>query len=247
MPAPLLRLRGLRRVLGGQPVLRGIDLDLPDGQVLAILGPSGGGKSTLLRCMNLLDRPDDGSVAFEGQELTRLSGPQLRRARSRIGMVFQLFHLFPHLTARQNVAMAPTLTQGMGREEAEQQAEATLARVGLAHKADAYPRHLSGGQQQRVAIARAMAMRPRLMLFDEPTSALDVEMVSEVLQVMRDLVADGMTMVVVSHELGFVRSAADRVIFLAGGEIVEDRPARGFLDDPREARSRQFLSAVLRH
>jgi glutamate transport system ATP-binding protein len=244
---PLLKLQGIRRVLGGNTVLKEIDLAVPEGQVLAVLGPSGGGKSTLLRCVNLLERPDAGTVTLDGTELTTASRPQLQKLRARMGMVFQLFHLFPHLTARQNVTLALTLTLGLGQEEAEARAAAALTRVGLGHKAESYPRHLSGGQQQRVAIARAMVMRPRLMLFDEPTSALDVEMVAEVLQVMRDLVAEGMTMIVVSHEIGFVRSAADRIIFLAEGRIVEDRPAAEFLADPAEPRSRQFLSAILRH
>ena len=247
MPGPLLRLQGIRRVLGGTLVLNDIDLAVPEGQVLAVLGPSGGGKSTLLRCVNLLERPDAGTVTLDGIELTRASRPQLQKLRARIGMVFQLFHLFPHLTARQNVSLGLVLTLGMARAEAEERASAALARVGLGHRADAFPRHLSGGQQQRVAIARAMGMRPRLMLFDEPTSALDVEMVVEVLQVMRDLVAEGMTMIVVSHEISFVRSAADRVIFLAEGRIIEDRPTADFLADPAEPRSRQFLSAILRH
>ena len=245
MTAPLLRLSGISKTLGGHLILDGIDLDVPEGQVLAILGPSGGGKSTLLRCVNLLERPDTGSVALDGIDLTRASRRALRALRARIGMVFQLFHLFPHLTARQNVTLGLTLTLGIGREEAVEQAEAALARVGLTHKSGAYPRHLSGGQQQRVAIARAIAMRPRLMLFDEPTSALDVEMVGEVLAVMRDLVAEGMTTLVVSHELGFVRNAADRVIFLADGRLIEDRPTDAFLNHPSEPRSQKFLSAVL--
>jgi ABC-type polar amino acid transport system ATPase subunit len=246
MSGALVSLRGISRRLGGNAVLKGIDLDVPDGQVLAIMGPSGGGKSTLLRCINLLERPDAGTVTVDGMELTAARPAELKRLRAQVGMVFQLFHLFPHLTARQNVTLALRLTLGLSRDEAAERAAAALERVGLGHKQDAYPRHLSGGQQQRVAIARAMVMRPKLMLFDEPTSALDVEMVAEVLQVMRDLVADGMTMIVVSHEVGFVRSAADRVIFLAEGRIIEDRAAQDFFAEPTEPRSRQFLAAILR-
>jgi ABC-type polar amino acid transport system ATPase subunit len=245
-PGALLRLNGVSKSLGGNLVLDRIALEVPDGQVLAVMGPSGGGKSTMLRCINLLERPDRGEVVLDGTDLTAARPAELARLRARIGMVFQLFNLFPHLTARDNVALALRLTLDLPAEEAEARALAALARVGLAHKVDSYPRHLSGGQQQRVAIARAMVMRPRLMLFDEPTSALDVEMVAEVLQVMRDLVAEGMTMIVVSHEVGFVRSAADRIVFLADGRIIEDRAAREFLEDPAEPRSRQFLSAILR-
>jgi glutamate transport system ATP-binding protein len=246
MAEPLLRLCSINKTLGGNRILHDMSLDVPEGQVLAVLGPSGGGKSTLLRCINLLERPDAGSITLDGVDLTAATHPQLLKLRAQIGMVFQLFHLFPHLTAKQNVTLALKLTLGYARADADAAAMAALDRVGMGHKADAFPRHLSGGQQQRVAIARAMVLRPRLMLFDEPTSALDVEMVAEVLQVMRDLVADGMTMVVVSHEIGFVRSAADRIIFLADGRIIEDRPAQEFLDDPAQPRSRQFLSAILR-
>lgn len=240
-----MRVAGVRKNLGGHLVLRGVDLEVPNGQVLAIMGPSGGGKSTLLRCMNLLEVPDEGTVELDGEALTGASPARLAQLRSRIGMVFQQFNLFPHLTARQNVTLAPRYALHLSDAEANQRAEEGLKRVGLAHKIDSYPRHLSGGQQQRVAIARALVMRPRLMLFDEPTSALDVEMVSEVLQVMRDLVADGMTMVVVSHEVGFVRNAAARIVFLSEGIIIEDRPAQEFLDSPNEERSRQFIAAIL--
>jgi polar amino acid transport system ATP-binding protein len=241
---PVLSLANICKSFGGQPILRGISFDVPSGQVLAVIGPSGGGKSTLLRCINLLEAPDEGIVKLDGETLTRDSAARLAELRSRIGMVFQLFNLFPHLTARQNVSLALKYALKLKGDEADARAEQTLARVGLAHKIDAYPRHLSGGQQQRVAIARALVMRPRLMLFDEPTSALDAEMVAEVLQVMRDVVAEGMTMVVVSHEMRFVRSAADRILFIAEGEVVEDRPAREFLDDPVEERSRRFVAAI---
>jgi polar amino acid transport system ATP-binding protein len=241
---PVLSLANIRKSFGGQPILRGISFDVPSSQVVAVIGPSGGGKSTLLRCINLLEAPDEGIVQLDGETLTRDSAARLAELRSRIGMVFQLFNLFPHLTARQNVSLALKYALRLKGDEADARAEQTLARVGLAHKIDAYPRHLSGGQQQRVAIARALVMRPRLMLFDEPTSALDAEMVAEVLQVMRDVVAEGMTMVVVSHEMRFVRIAADRILFIAEGQVVEDRPAREFLDDPVEEWSRRFVAAI---
>jgi ABC-type polar amino acid transport system ATPase subunit len=240
----VLELRDIRKTLGGHEVLHGISLDVANGQVVAVVGPSGGGKSTLLRCINLLEVPDAGTVKLEGEVLTGASHRQLERMRARIGMVFQHFNLFPHLTARQNVSLAPIYALQVPEAEANDRALAALTQVGLAHKVDAYPRHLSGGQQQRVAIARAMVMRPRLMLFDEPTSALDAEMVNEVLQVMRDLVAEGMTMIVVSHEMRFVRNAADRILFLADGQIVEDRPTLDFLENPAEERSIQFIAAI---
>jgi arginine/lysine/histidine transport system ATP-binding protein len=245
MSTPVMRLKNISKSLGGNLILPRINIDVPNGQVLAILGPSGGGKSTMLRCMNLLEIPETGSVELDGENLVGLKPAQLAAMRARIGMVFQSFNLFPHFTALENVSLALRFALDIEEEEAGVRAKEALVRVGLSHKIAAYPRHLSGGQQQRVAIARAMAMRPRLMLFDEPTSALDAEMVAEVLQVMRDLVAGGMTMVVVSHEIGFVKNAADRIIFLAEGKIVEDRPAREFLDDPREERSKQFISAIL--
>jgi len=244
MPPPVLAVSNIRKSFAGQPILRGISFEVPNTQVVAIIGPSGGGKSTLLRCVNLLETPDEGIVRLDGETLSRSNAARLAELRARMGMVFQLFNLFPHLTARQNVSLALKYALKLKNDEADERAVATLTRVGLAHKIDAYPRHLSGGQQQRVAIARALVMRPRLMVFDEPTSALDVEMVAEVLQVMRDLVAEGMTMVVVSHEMRFVRSAADRILFIEEGRIVEDRPARDFLDNPHEERSRRFVTAI---
>lgn len=244
MRPPVLSVSNLRKTFGAQAILRGISFEVPNSEVVAIIGPSGGGKSTLLRCINLLEVPDLGVVKLDGEVLSRGNAARLAELRARIGMVFQLFNLFPHLTARQNVSLALRYALKLKSDEADERAVATLARVGLAHKIDDYPRHLSGGQQQRVAIARALVMRPRLMLFDEPTSALDAEMVAEVLLVMRDLVAEGMTMVVVSHEMRFVRSAADRILFIEDGRIVEDRPAREFLDDPLEERSRRFVAAI---
>jgi polar amino acid transport system ATP-binding protein len=240
----VLSLSNIRKSFGSQPILRGISFEVPNSQVVAVIGPSGGGKSTLLRCINLLDAPDEGTVKLDGETLTGTSAARLAELRARIGMVFQLFNLFPHLTAHQNVSLALKYSLKLKSDEADERAAATLTRVGLAHKINAYPRHLSGGQQQRVAIARALVMRPRLMLFDEPTSALDAEMVAEVLQVMRDLVAEGMTMVVVSHEMRFVRSAADRILFVEEGRIVEDRPALEFLDEPFQERSRRFVAAI---
>jgi ABC-type polar amino acid transport system ATPase subunit len=245
MSPPVMRLRNISKTLGGNLILPRINIDVPNGQVLAILGPSGGGKSTMLRCMNLLEVPETGSVELDGVNLVGMKPAQLAAMRARIGMVFQSFNLFPHFTAHENVTLALRFALNIEEEEAGVRAKDALIRVGLGHKIESYPRHLSGGQQQRVAIARAMVMQPRLMLFDEPTSALDAEMVAEVLQVMRDLVAGGMTMVVVSHEIGFVRNAADRIIFLSEGKIVEDRPAQEFLDNPVEERSKQFISAIL--
>ena len=242
---PVLRVRGIEKSLGGNLVLRGIDLDVPQGEVLAIMGPSGGGKSTLLRCINLLTDPDAGSVELDGEDLAHAKLARLAQLRSRIGMVFQHFNLFPHLTALQNCTIAPTNVLKMSDDEAKTRATAALTRVGLTDKVDAYPRHLSGGQQQRVAIARALTMQPRLMLFDEPTSALDAEMVSEVVDVMNDVAHEHMTMIVVSHEVGFVRGAAQRVLFLAEGQIVEDRPGHELLDDPQEARTQQFIDKIM--
>lgn len=244
MEQPVLSLSDVRKSLGGHVVLHGISLEVPNGQVVAVIGPAGGGKSTLPRCINLLEIPESGTVKLDGELLTGVTSARLAQLRARIGMVFQHFNLFPQLTARQNVSLALTYSLHLEESEVNERAEVALTLVGLRHKIDAYPRHLSGGQQQRVAIARAMVMRPRLMLFDEPTSALDAEMVAEVLQVMRDLVAEGLTMVVVSHELRFVRSAAARILFLADGRIIEDRPAGEFLDNPLEERSIQFVAAI---
>ena len=241
---PVLRVRGIEKSLGGNKVLQGIDLDVPEGQVLAIMGPSGGGKSTLLRCINLLTTPDAGSCELDGEDLSTAGKAKLAQLRSRIGMVFQHFNLFPHLTALQNCTISPMHVLGISKEEASERALAALTRVNLEAKVDSYPRHLSGGQQQRVAIARALAMQPRLMLFDEPTSALDAEMVSEVVDVMNDVAHENLTMIVVSHEVGFVRGAAERILFLAEGQIVEDRPGHELLDDPHEERTQQFIDKI---
>lgn len=252
--APLLRIRGLRKSFGHQTVLHGVDLDVPQGSVTVLLGPSGSGKSTLLRCINHLEKPDSGFVELAGEiigyrraqrHLRELPVKAVTRQRAAVGMVFQQFNLFPHMTVLENLTEAPRAHRRAGREQAAATGRELLGRVGLAGREDAYPRELSGGQQQRVAIARALALRPRLLLFDEPTSALDPELVGEVLGVIKDLAADGMTMIVVTHEIGFAREAADRAVFMDGGRIVESgRPAE-ILAAPAHARTRAFLDAVL--
>jgi polar amino acid transport system ATP-binding protein len=250
---PLVRIRGLRKSFGHHTVLGGVDLDVGRGEVLVVLGPSGSGKSTLLRCLNHLEKPDAGFVEVageiigyrhDGRHLRELPDRAVTRQRARIGMVFQQFHLFPHKTALDNIVEGQ-LAAGVRRREAEARASELLDRVGLAGREGTYPRQLSGGQQQRVAIARAVANRPELILFDEPTSALDPEMVGEVLAVMQDLARSGLTMVVVTHEIGFAREAADRVVFLDQGRVVEVGPPHEVLDRPRHERTRAFLSAVL--
>ncbi|MEX0974852.1 MAG: amino acid ABC transporter ATP-binding protein [Bacillota bacterium] len=236
--------RGLEKWFGSLHVLRGVDLDVHKGQVVVIIGPSGSGKSTLLRCINYLETPTSGSISVDG---VRLDDPatDLNQVRQTVGMVFQQFNLFPHLTALQNVTLAPRKVLGMAASEAEALGMELLAKVGLAEKRDQYPDRISGGQKQRVAIARALAMRPKLMLFDEPTSALDPEMIGEVLAVMKQLALDGMTMVVVSHEMGFAREVADRVMLLSDGLFVEDAPPSEFFEHPKHERTKQFLSKIL--
>ena len=252
---PVVEIRGVHKSYGALEVLRGIDLSVAAGEVTVILGPSGSGKSTLLRTINHLEKVDRGSVRVDGElvgyrqvgnRLHELPERQVLRRRSRIGFVFQSFNLFGHMTVLDNVAEAPVSAQGRDRGEVVAEARALLERVGLADKAAEYPRRLSGGQQQRVAIARALALRPTLLLFDEPTSALDPEIVGEVLDVMRDLARSGTTMVVVTHEIGFAREVADTVVFLDRGRIVESGPPADVLDAPRQARTREFLGAVLR-
>jgi polar amino acid transport system ATP-binding protein len=254
MTPPLVRIRGLRKSFGAHTVLNGVDLDVHEGEVAVLLGPSGAGKSTLLRCVNHLERPDAGFVEVAGEiigyryhrdRLHELRSAALTRQRSGIGMVFQQFNLFPHLTVLDNLIEGPISAGRRSRREATESARELLGQVGLAGREQAYPRQLSGGQQQRVAIARALAMRPKLLLFDEPTSALDPELVGEVLGVMRDLAISGMTMIVVTHEIGFAREVADTVVFLDEGRIIESgRPAE-VLAAPRHDRARAFLSAVL--
>ncbi|PFG43362.1 amino acid ABC transporter ATP-binding protein (PAAT family) [Isoptericola jiangsuensis] len=251
---PLVDARGVVKTYGDHTVLHGIDLQVHAGQVVCLLGPSGSGKSTFLRCINHLERIDGGRLLVDGQDvgyeqrhgkLYELTERRIARRRADIGMVFQRFNLFPHRTALENVVEGPVVVRRRARAAARDRGMELLDRVGLAHKAASYPAQLSGGQQQRVAIARALAMDPRLVLFDEPTSALDPELVGEVLDVMRDLAADGMTMVVVTHEVGFAREVADTVAFLADGVIIESGDARQVLDDPRHERTRSFLARVL--
>jgi ABC-type polar amino acid transport system ATPase subunit len=250
---PLLKLEGIHKRFGSLEVLRGIDLDVKKSEVVCVIGPSGSGKSTLLRCINLLESPEEGSIYLEGRDICRgpntpsgEAGWHLDFVRQRVGIVFQQFNLFPHRTALQNVIMAPEKVLRRPREEARAKGAGLLERVGLGDKLEQYPERLSGGQQQRVAIARALAMDPHLMLFDEVTSALDPELVKEVLDVMRELVAEGMTMVVVTHEMGFAREVGDRVVFMDAGSIVEEGSPERVLDDPREERTKRFLGLVLK-
>jgi polar amino acid transport system ATP-binding protein len=248
----MLRLRGVHKRFGELEVLKGVDLDVQRGEVVCILGPSGSGKSTLLRCVNLLEPPEEGEIFLEGHDICKGPGSgtgeqswRLDFVRQRVGMVFQQFNLFPHKTALENVTLAPRRVLGKGREESEAKATALLERVGLGDKLGQYPERLSGGQQQRVAIARALAMEPHVMLFDEVTSALDPELVKEVLDTMRELAAEGMTMLVVTHEMGFAREVGDQVVFMDGGAIVEQGKPVEVLDNPQEERTRRFLGLVL--
>lgn len=241
----VLSARGIRKKLGEQLVLKGVDLDVASHEVIAIIGPSGAGKSTLLRCLNLLERPDAGSVWLEGLCLTDAPKRQIPSLRARIGMVFQHFNLFPHLTATENVMLGPVHALRRTPSEAEAEAHEVLARVGLGDKLDAYPRHLSGGQQQRVAIARALALHPRVVLFDEPTAALDAELVHEVLGVIRNLASNGMTMVIVSHEVSFVKEAAESVLFMDQGRIIEAGAPSDIFLSPQENRTREFVEKIL--
>ena len=242
---PLIRIRGLHKFYGTFEALKGIDLDVRSGEVVVVIGPSGSGKSTLIRCINLLEDYDRGEVLVDGKRVLR--GAQLAAVRAEVGMVFQSFNLFPHLTALANVALGPLRVRGLSRREANARAQTLLERVGLADQASKLPGQLSGGQQQRVAIARALAMEPKVLLFDEPTSSLDPEMVGEVLDVMQSLARSGVTMVVVSHEMGFARRVADRVIFMEAGRVVEQASPEIFFTKPNEERTRAFLQAVLQH
>ncbi|HZY17834.1 MAG TPA: amino acid ABC transporter ATP-binding protein [Ramlibacter sp.] len=239
--APILEIVGLHKSYQDNAVLRGIDLRVRPGQLVCVIGPSGSGKSTMLRCCNRLEEPGAGQVVVDGVDITR-ADTDLNKVRQGIGMVFQQFNLYPHLTALDNVTLALRKVQGHAREEARRRGLAALERVGLAGKADAYPGQLSGGQQQRVGIARAIALEPKVVLFDEPTSALDPELVGSVLEVMRQLRDAGMTMLVVTHEMGFARAAADRVVFMDGGVIVEEGPPQQIFDAPRQERTRAFVS-----
>jgi ABC-type polar amino acid transport system ATPase subunit len=240
----MVRLERVEKRFGDNVVLNGIDLSVAAGEVLVVIGRSGSGKSTLLRCTNLLEPLDGGSVFLEGEEISR-KGVDVSAVRQRIGMVFQQFNLFPHLTALDNVTLAARRIRGLSRRDAETQARELLRRVGLEEKADQHPHQLSGGQQQRVAIARALMMSPHVMLFDEVTSALDPELVGEVLVVMRDLAQDGMTMIVVTHEMQFAREVGDRVVFMDEGQIVEEGLPAAILDAPKDERTRRFLRRSL--
>ncbi|WP_329618579.1 amino acid ABC transporter ATP-binding protein [Streptomyces sp. S465] len=243
---PLIELRDVNKHFGALHVLRDIDLTVGRGEVVVIIGPSGGGKSTLIRTINRLETVQTGSIVVDGRPLPE-EGKELARLRAEVGMVFQSFNLFAHRTVLANVMLAQVKVRRRGKQDAERRARELLTRVGLGDQAEKFPAQLSGGQQQRVAIARALAMDPQVMLFDEPTSALDPEMINEVLEVMRQLARDGMTMVVVTHEMGFARSAANRVVFMADGRIVEDRAPEEFFRAPESERARDFLSKILKH
>jgi len=240
----VIEIRGLTKTFGRNQVLRGIDETIRKGEKIVVIGPSGSGKSTFLRCLNLLEQPTGGEIIFEGTPITDPSA-DINRLRQKMGMVFQNFNLFPHLTVLENITLAPVTLELMSRESAEKNAAALLERIGLSDKAGAYPRHLSGGQQQRIAIIRALAMNPDVMLFDEPTSALDPEMVGEVLELMRGLANEGMTMVVVTHEMGFAREVATRILFMDEGLIKEQAPPAEFFSAPKNPRLQDFLAKVL--
>ena len=242
----LVVLRGVRKSFGKSDVLQGIDLRLHEHEVICLIGASGSGKSTLLRCIDLLEPIDAGRIVLDGRDITA-GAVDRNRVRRRMGIVFQAFNLFPHMTVLQNVTLGPIKVRGIPKAEATQRGMALLERVGIGSKADQYPAQLSGGQQQRAAIARALAMEPKLMLFDEPTSALDPEMIKEVLDVMIELAKEGTTMIVVTHEMGFARSAARRVVFMDGGRIVETAEPGSFFSSPSTDRAREFLSKILAH
>ncbi len=240
----MIELRGISKSFGQLEVLKDVSLSIADGEVVALIGPSGSGKSTMLRIMNFLEMPTSGEVFFKGKPIEQKNLVEMRK---KIGMVFQHFHLFPHMTVLENVAFAPVITGKKTKAEADETARALIDAMGLGDKTDVYPKALSGGQKQRIAIARSLAMEPELMLFDEVTSALDPEMVGEVLRVMKDLAEKGMTMVVVTHEMGFAREVADRTIFMADGKILEDAPSDTFFTAPQTERAKDFLSRVLEH
>ena len=240
----MIDVKNLHKSFGNHEVLKGVNEHIEKGEKVVVIGPSGSGKSTFLRCLNLLEEPTGGKIIFEGQNITA-KDTDINLVRRRMGMVFQQFNLFPHLTVRENIKLAPVKLKVMTDEEADKRALELLARVGLPDKADSYPAQLSGGQQQRIAIARALAMNPDVMLFDEPTSALDPEMVGEVLEIMKELADDGMTMVVFTHEMGFAREVATRVLFMDGGNIVEQNEPKEFFANPQHPRLKDFLSKVL--
>jgi len=243
----VLRLDGVHKRFGKLEVLRGVDLDIKRGEVVCVLGPSGSGKSTLLRCINLLEPPEEGRIFLDGQEITGQKRDGVDFVRRRVGMVFQQFNLFPHMNATENVCIAQRKALGRSNSEAKEKAESLLRRVGLGDKLGEYPDRLSGGQQQRVAISRALAMDPEVILFDEVTSALDPELVKEVLDVMKELASEGMTMIVVTHEMGFAKDVADKVVFMDGGVVVEYGPPSEVLGNPKQERTKKFLGRVLEH
>jgi ABC-type polar amino acid transport system ATPase subunit len=243
---PAIRFESVQKWFGKLHVLRDIRLEVARGEVVVVCGPSGSGKSTLIRCVNGLERIQQGDIVVLGNSITK-AGVNLARLRTHVGMVFQSFNLFPHMTALENIMLAPLKVKHLSRVQAEKVARALLERVGIPDKSENYPANLSGGQQQRVAIARALAMQPEIMLFDEPTSALDPEMINEVLEVMTDLAKDGMTMMVVTHEMGFARRVAHRVVFMDEGLVVEENDPQSFFAAPKSDRSRQFLSKILSH
>ncbi|GET16223.1 amino acid ABC transporter ATP-binding protein [Ligilactobacillus agilis] len=245
MPKTIVEVKNLKKVYGKNEVLKDISEKVEQGQVICVIGPSGSGKSTFLRCLNVLEKPTAGKVIFEGSELTNISDKELNVLREKMGMVFQSFNLFPNMTVLENIKLAPRKVKGVSETEAETTAKELLAKVGLADKASQFPQSLSGGQQQRVAIARALAMNPEVMLFDEPTSALDPEMVGEVLKVMRDLADSGMTMIVVTHEMGFAKEVADQVWFMADGYIQEVASPDEFFSNPKSERAKDFLNKIL--
>jgi polar amino acid transport system ATP-binding protein len=242
----MISIRGLHKYFGEIQAVKNVDLDIARGEVLVIVGPSGSGKSTVLRCINHLEVPTAGTITIDG-EMVGSDDTDINQIRAEVGMVFQLFNLFPHLTALENVTIAQKLVRKRNSEEADTIGRQQLDRVGIPEKADSYPHQLSGGQQQRVAIARSLAMDPKIMLFDEPTSALDPEMIKEVLDVMLQLAAEGMTMIVVTHEMGFARAAANRVVFMDEGEIVEVAPPDTLFNEPQHDRTKLFLSQILQH
>jgi ABC-type polar amino acid transport system ATPase subunit len=244
--SPLLRISGLVKKFGNRIVINGVDLDVVPGEVVVIVGPSGTGKSTMLRCVNGLEEINGGSITFEGQQV-RAKTREVIHLRRRIGMIFQNFNLYPHLTALENVMLAPTKVLKQPKKQVEERSRKLFQRVRLEHRCDAYPNQLSGGEQQRVAIARTLAMEPHLMLFDEPTSALDPETVGDVLRVMEDIAKEGRTMLVVTHEIGFARHVGSRMIFMDEGKIIEDRPPKDMISDPANPRTKQFLSSILQH
>ncbi|MBR4102305.1 MAG: amino acid ABC transporter ATP-binding protein [Oscillospiraceae bacterium] len=241
----MIEVKELHKHFGDLHILKGITTKIEQGEKVVIIGPSGSGKSTFLRCLNRLEQPTGGQILFNGEDLTAMKDAQLYAVRERMGMVFQHFHLFPHLTIKKNITLAPVKLGLMTQAEADAKADVLLTKVGLSDKADQYPNQLSGGQKQRIAIARALAMNPEVMLFDEPTSALDPEMVGEVLELMRELAEEGMTMVVVTHEMGFAREVASRVIFMDDGKIMEENEPQEFFTNPQNPRLKEFLSKVL--